>query len=130
MKFSIKDFFSKCEQICSFLWICSHSLKKALVENFIFCAVHSTSKYFHTNFGTSRYAHSRYVIHYVRLPALWKKFPIDKRQIVSVIGFPIVNAFHQSVQQCSVSLCTKFIKTWKVLAFKRITCFNNCLKVV
>ena len=39
MKFSIKDFFSKCDQIHSFLRIWSHLLKKSLVENFIFCAV-------------------------------------------------------------------------------------------
>ena len=39
MNFSIKDFFSKCDQIRSFLWIWSHLLKKSLMENFIFCAV-------------------------------------------------------------------------------------------
>ena len=39
MKFSIKDFFSKCDQIRSFLGIWSHLLKKSLMENFIFCAV-------------------------------------------------------------------------------------------
>ena len=39
MKFSIKDFFSKCDQIRSFLQIWSHLLKKYLMENFIFCAV-------------------------------------------------------------------------------------------
>ena len=33
MKFSIKDFFSKCDQIRSFLWIWSHLLKKSLMEN-------------------------------------------------------------------------------------------------
>ena len=37
--FSIKDFFSKCDQIHSFLWIWSHLLKKSLMENFIFCTV-------------------------------------------------------------------------------------------
>ena len=36
MKFSIKDFASKCDQIRSFLWIWSHLLKKSLMENFIF----------------------------------------------------------------------------------------------
>ena len=41
MKFSIKDFFNKCDQIRSFLWIWSHLLKKSLMENFIFCAVKS-----------------------------------------------------------------------------------------
>ena len=39
MKFSIKDFFNKCDQIRSFLRIRSHLLKKSLMENFSFCAV-------------------------------------------------------------------------------------------
>ena len=39
MKFSIKDFFSKCDQIHSFLRIWPHLLKKYLMENLIFCAV-------------------------------------------------------------------------------------------
>ena len=39
MKFFIKDFVSKCDQICSFLRIWSHLLKKSLMENFIVCAV-------------------------------------------------------------------------------------------
>ena len=39
MKFSIEDFFSKCDQIPRKLRIWSHLLKKSLMENFIFCAV-------------------------------------------------------------------------------------------
>ena len=39
MKFSIKDFFCKCDEICSFQWNWSHLLKKSLMENLIFCAV-------------------------------------------------------------------------------------------
>ena len=39
-KFSIKDFFSKCGQIRRKLRIWSYLLKKSLMENFIFCAVH------------------------------------------------------------------------------------------
>ena len=39
LKFSTKDFFSKCEQIRSKLQIWSYLLKKILMENFIFCAV-------------------------------------------------------------------------------------------
>ena len=39
MKFSIKNSFSKCDQICSFLRIWLRLLKKSLMENFIFCAV-------------------------------------------------------------------------------------------
>ena len=39
MKFFIKYFFCKCDQISSFLRIWSHLLKKSLMENFIFGAV-------------------------------------------------------------------------------------------
>ena len=39
MRLSIKDLFSKCDQICWKLRIWSHLLKKSLMENFIFCAV-------------------------------------------------------------------------------------------
>ena len=39
MKFFIKDFFSKCDQIHSFLRIWSHLLKKSLTESFILYAV-------------------------------------------------------------------------------------------
>ena len=41
MKFSIKDFFSKCDKILSFLRIWSHLLKKSLMEYFIFCACYA-----------------------------------------------------------------------------------------
>ena len=39
MKFSVKDFFSKFDQIRRKLRIWSHLLKKSLMENFIFCAL-------------------------------------------------------------------------------------------
>ena len=41
MKLSIKDFFSKYDQIHSSLRIWSHLLKKSLTENFIFSTVES-----------------------------------------------------------------------------------------
>ena len=43
MKFSIKDFFSKCDQIRRGLRIWSHLLKKSLMKNLIFCAVYIDS---------------------------------------------------------------------------------------
>ena len=39
MKFSIKEFVGKCNQVRSFLRIWSRLLKKFLMENFIFWAV-------------------------------------------------------------------------------------------
>ena len=44
MMFSIKNFFSKCHQIRSFLRIWSLLLKKSLTEDFIFCAVLSQGR--------------------------------------------------------------------------------------
>ena len=41
MKFSIQNFFSKCDQIRSFLPIWSHLLKKPVMKNFIFYAVYA-----------------------------------------------------------------------------------------
>ena len=40
IKFFITDFFSKCDQICSFLRMWSHLLKKSVMEKFIFCLVY------------------------------------------------------------------------------------------
>ena len=39
MKFSMKDFFNRCDQIRGKLQIWSHILKKSLMENSIFCEV-------------------------------------------------------------------------------------------
>ena len=49
LKFSIKDFFSKCDQIHSFLRIWSHVLKKFLIQNFLcsaYCIYQVTLNYF------------------------------------------------------------------------------------
>ena len=43
MKFSIKNFFSKCDQIRSFLQIWSHILKKPSMGNFVYSAVVKSS---------------------------------------------------------------------------------------
>ena len=44
-KFSIKDFFSKFDQIRSILRIWSHLLMKSLMENFHFCSVKTRSRF-------------------------------------------------------------------------------------
>ena len=45
MKFSIGDFFSKCNQIRRKLRIGSLLLKKSLIENFIFCTVNKVDSH-------------------------------------------------------------------------------------
>ena len=44
MKFSIKDYFSKCDQILRNLRKWSHLLTKSLMQKLIFCAVYSQQK--------------------------------------------------------------------------------------
>ena len=46
MKFSMKDFFSKCEQ---FRIICSHFLHKYLTENFFVCSNDAQKDYFYNS---------------------------------------------------------------------------------
>ena len=65
IKFSIKDLFSKCDQIHNFLRIWSYLLKKSLIANFIFCAVYSSCTviphYFHHRLKNAvllKYIHS------------------------------------------------------------------------
>ena len=51
MKFSIKHFFSKCDQIRRKLRIWLHLLKKFLMENFIFCTVSFFLSFFFFSFS-------------------------------------------------------------------------------
>ena len=37
MKFFMRSLFSKCEESAMLLWICSHTLKKFLMETFTLC---------------------------------------------------------------------------------------------
>ena len=56
MKFSVKDFSSKCDQILRKLGIWSNLLEKSIMENFIFCAVIFTI----INFNTSHWRNMVY----------------------------------------------------------------------
>ena len=66
MMFSVKDFFSKCDQIRIFLRVWSHLLKKSLMENFIFCAVLILMEYF--NMTTSNSISSQFLDTFVFSP--------------------------------------------------------------
>ena len=67
MKFSIKNYFSKCDQIRKKLRIWLHLLKKSLMENYIFVQwwyhVKSSTYHFHVKTNISAY----FYIH-IRLP--------------------------------------------------------------
>ena len=76
MKFSIKGFFGKCDQICSFMRIWSHLLKKSLMDKFIVCAVQcfSSASCFVKQFLSSLYFFEKifYVFHESTLQYLKK----------------------------------------------------------
>ena len=73
---SIKDFFSKCDQICRKLRIWSHLLKKSLMKNFIFCAVSLKPKcgvkelYVNINYHFDYYLKIKSFLRYILLPRL------------------------------------------------------------
>ena len=87
MKFSIKKFLSKCDQIRRKLRIWSHLLKKFLTENFILCAVDYTcpprggrlyqlifKQWYLKNRGSKQYFHQHvfeeYLISFLLIPRL------------------------------------------------------------
>ena len=87
MKFSIKDFFSKCGQIRSFLRIWSHLLNKSLMENFIFCIV--------TTFFSKTPCYRRGDLIFRFFPLVWLKmnYIIITAWKVSVFGVILVRIF-------------------------------------
>ena len=62
MKFSIKDFISKCDQIRWKLRIWSYLLKNSLMENFIFCAVRLVSRTPLHGYSSSVYLYSKCIL--------------------------------------------------------------------
>ena len=58
MKFSLKDFFSICDQIRSFLRIWSHLLKRSLMKNFIFLCSECSSKCWLWFFETDSFSYT------------------------------------------------------------------------
>ena len=81
MMFSIKDFFSKCDQILRKLCIWSHLVKKSLMENFIFCAVWDQNGRHHLYISAIFSKLVRTMIH--RNYIIWKLFsPVRKVHFV------------------------------------------------
>ena len=70
----MKDFFGKCDQICSFLWIWSNLPKKSLMKKFIFCKVKVTKQLFwnHTSAWVFSYKFATYFHNTFPLEHLWR----------------------------------------------------------
>ena len=75
-KFSVKDFFNKCDKIGSFLQIWPHLLKKSLMKNLIFCVVIAEG----SNFRQSNNILNPFLAHRTRVPILYHlKIPENQR---------------------------------------------------
>ena len=78
MKFSIKEFCSKSDQIRSFLRIWLHLLKKSLMKNFIFCTVKAgaTAQIFVLDFVQKRFYSSSVVLKHIlgTFSFLWLRY--------------------------------------------------------
>ena len=81
MKFSIKDFFSKCEQIRKKLRMWSNLLKKSLMENFIFCAVICPLSYIMNIRHSQNIFFKEYVIIYVYIYSKTHFYVYDLRRL-------------------------------------------------
>ena len=75
MKFTVKDFFGKCDQIRRRLQIWSQLLKKSLKENFIFCAVFITGITVQVKFAHSIEAYKKYFKHVEIMFIIINQFP-------------------------------------------------------
>ena len=96
-KFSIKDFFSKCDHIRRKSRIWSHLLKKSLMENFVFCAVYLN--------GNSQVAHVTYTIHNRRV---WATYDFPNYWDFFSFHYGLRHPFILNVCNCTFSFCLRW----------------------
>ena len=79
MKFSMKYFFSKCDQIRGLLRIWSHLLKKSLMKNFIFCA---TTFFTFITFNNFFKPESRSFMHFMELLNINQRVSVTPEHLI------------------------------------------------
>ena len=122
MKFPIKEFFSKCDQIRSFLRIWSHLLKKSLIEKFIIlCIKFQILKKiwsWKAHWGNSMINKvDQYFNQLVHYPST--KFITSKLQLYSLCGYGL---FKEEVAHSWSNTYTLFIKGYLNKSFQLISC--------
>ena len=79
MKFSIMEFFSKYDQICRELRICSHLLEKLSIKNFIFCALPDKARTSYFCNKQQELQNATKVLHYLdQYITLTTKYPLEQ----------------------------------------------------
>ena len=88
MKFSIKDLFSKCDQIRSFLQIWSHLLKKSLMGN-LMCSVNDDPAELHTGKNKAVINNFKYA---KQISSKWQTLLPDK---LKTAAFHLLSKIHK-----------------------------------
>ena len=100
MKFFIKYFFSKCDQIRKKLRIGSHLLKKPLLENFIFWVVENCKDAENQTFTNEFNLSSQYQNHVrIKRSLIYTKKTLDKKRIWR---FQPSKAYMRNLQEFSI----------------------------
>ena len=128
MKFSIRNFFCKCNQICRFQRIWSHLLKKSFTENFIFCIVkcswdfHMTlgiSSEYTVNFLISLSAYCKNVVHAQTLRispySVWMRENTDQKN--SVFGHFSCSDVYNCIKRLKFTQCSRSKTLHKKIKF-------------
>ena len=113
MKFSIKDFFSKCDQICSFLQIRLHLLKKSLMKNFIFYAVKILQTLVKEIFVC--------LANFIENPIILGNSPNEVRFPLVVLNFKDENNF----DKINLSLLPSLSKFYEKLDYQQLNAFSK-----
>ena len=120
MKFSIKNFFSKCDQIRRKPRIWSHLLKKSLMENFIFCVV---LPYWNLRFAVqgeckiSNFLHFRTQFHSSNTLALFINF---------IMVTSLLSKHHFKLKMCEhLGISALTGKVMMILPLKKHILFSN-----
>ena len=84
-KISSKNFFSKCDQIHSFIWISSNLLKKSSIEIHFLCIDMIKNTIIVKKINQSTYSYNLYrqahmwVLHSLKIGWLWRKFQKNRK---------------------------------------------------
>ena len=115
MKFSIKNFFSRCDQNRSFLRMWSHLLNKSLMENFVFCAVQCdhTIKFVYSIWFWPSFIKLHYKASYIPIPFCHLNFKcylcINLLKLIK-----LTNILGQDDKVCGITSVISFIN-WSII---------------
>ena len=107
----IKYFFSKCDQIHSFLQMWSHLLKKSLLENFRFCAVI-------VSFGTN--------VNIMQKRINWFALHINCLFFFYRLGTSILNRFNDDLIKTAFWVVTQLAIVCSNSTAKRTNSYTDC----